>query len=192
MTKIRLSYSLLNAWKWGRREEAINLYLRIPTVFTPEQQKRIDLGSNFDKYVEDFVNKNKKLPPELGGLELEHPLPKMRLTLPYNEMFDLVGELDVWAKPMGIEVKCSATKDSVEYSETEQISMYFLLFDLWEEEKKSEKIMDGFYLYRFDPSHKTYDRSLVWRSKRRTDEARAMIDKMGPEIYKFFQERQVI
>lgn len=192
MQTLRLSYSLLNAWKWGRKEDCVKIYLRLPMTFPPEQQARIDKGRAFDKYVEEFANKFKKLPPELGSLELTAPMPKLKLVEQYREGIELSGELDIWAKPLAIEIKHSESMDSSEYSETEQLDMYFLLFKLWGERTGNDSGCIGGIFYRYDPIHKDYDRTIIKNSARRIARITKMIDEYEPQIRSYFEEKQII
>lgn len=180
---LRLSYSLLNTWKRGDKQGTLNQYLGIQMIPT----KQMELGTKFDKYIDDFVTKNKQLPPEFGGDKLDQPICQQTIVVKgYDNEFDLKGKLDIGMPKELIEVKCSASMDSAEYSDTGQLDFYFLLGEL------SGQHFEKGWLYRFDPTHRTYDTSLIWNGKRRIEKAKEMINKYGQEIKNYFIQQGVL
>lgn len=167
----------------GNKDDAVAMYLRIPTETTPAMKRGID----FDRHVEEFVKKNKMLPPELGGkIVFTNPVTKLTLTGEYNEQFDIKGEFDIYDDPVIAEVKCSSVRDSGDYAEDFQVSLYFLLAEL------CKKNADRAWILRYDPTRRLYDSSLIWKSQRRIEQVKKIIDEHGPEIYTYFQEQGVL
>lgn len=180
--RLRLSYSLIASWMRGRREETINTYLHIDNVVTAAMKR----GTEFDKYVKEYCQTKRSLPPELGGGALDNPQPGFQTTVQYNELFDLKAEFDVLDSPIIYEIKNSANRDSGDFLEDLQVSFYFLISDL------SNIKVDRAWLMRFDPVHRTYDRAMAWKSRRRVNEAREAIEIHGPAILEYFQKEGVI
>lgn len=83
---IKLSYTILNAWKNGRFEEAVAQYLGKPLIATPQ----MELGKLKHELWEHYVNENKCLPLELGGGELDNPITEQK----YEKRIPL-GEYDI-------------------------------------------------------------------------------------------------
>ena len=190
MKKVRLSYSLLDKWMRGQKEEALNLYLHLST-FT---NKAIERGREFDKMCEEYIIKNKALPNELGGETLINPMVKVKTILPYNEMFDLSYEMDMVDSPYIYEFKCSQAQSSAEFADTLQIPFYFMVSQIAEDEpsvKLFENIV-GAWIYRFDPIYKTYDTTYIWKSESKILQVIKAIDTHGPEIYKFFENEVIL
>jgi len=184
MTKLRLSYTLVRNWKEGRRDDCVKNYLHMDTFVSD----RMRLGSEFDLKVEESLKVLSAFPPELGNIKWENPKPKLQITVdwPEDKRFTVKGEFDAYSEPAIIEIKCSATRDSAEISNDDQLSFYFLLADI------AGIKADYAKLFRYDPSTRKFDMSLVWKSVRRMEEARAMINKYGPEIYEYFTQEGIL
>lgn len=187
MSKIRLSFSLMSAIKYGRRDDVVRQYLRIYT----EPNENMKRGLDFDRMVEAEVDATKKFPKEFNSLQLTAPVCKLQATVSYDERFDIKGELDIWDLPVIYEVKNSITKDSAEYSDTGQLDIYFLLSELVPKDHPLSKA-DRAWLYRFDPIHHTYDTSLIWKSQRRIQAARDMVENYGPQVYEILKSEGII
>lgn len=167
----------------GDKEGAIETYLR----FDKPVSKAMQRGSDFDKYCKDYIAKNKKLPPELGGGKLSSaPLPGHQITVPYNDMLDLKVEYDCLDDMDIIEIKNSTYSDSAEFANTLQLPIYFLASELQGLGYKTAK------LYRYDPSRKEYDMTIIYRNKRILDKAKEAIEKYGPEIYEYFKSEGIL
>lgn len=182
MNKIRLSYSLLSYWKQGRHEDVFDTYLRLNTHTTPAMKR----GIEFDEMVKVYAKTYKSLPPELGGVKLTNPQPALKIVQPYNDMFDLSAEIDVYDSPTIYEIKNSTARDSGDYANDFQVSMYFLLCDLAGLESRSAVI------FRYDPTKKEFDTSIVHKSDRRLKDIKNIIDECGVPIYKYLEDRGVV
>ena len=187
MTKIRLSFSLMSSVKYGRRDDVCRQYLRLPGEVNENMQRGLD----FDRMVEKVVDATKMFPEEFAKRVLTNPVCKVKATVSYDERFDLKGETDVYDSPAIYEVKNSITKDSAEYSDTGQLDIYFLLSELVPKDHPLATA-DRAWLYRFDPIHRTYDTSLIWKSARRVQQARDMIEEYGPQVYNILKEEGII
>lgn len=186
MSKLRLSYTLLMLWDKGEKEKAAETYLHMDSFMT----SRMKEGKAFDQYVAEVVTKEGKLPDELGGEKLpEGSAPHYQVTVPYKVgeiEVDVKAEFDVWAKPTIIEIKNSVNSDSAEWTNTPQLSMYFFVAEVAKLGAKKA------VLYRFDPIHHTYDRAVVWKSDRRIQEAKTLIEKYAIEIYEYFSKEGIL
>lgn len=182
MNKLRLSYSLLNAWKRKDFDRIGDLYLH--TEKTPTEAQR--RGLDFDKMVEEYATQHGTLPPELGSIELDSPTPKVRGVIPYDEKVDISYEMDILCTNYIVEIKCSEGYDSADFSTTLQIPMYFLVCHL------SNIVVDHAWVYRYDPLHNTYDRTKIYNSDRKIKEAMIAIDTEAPEIYQFLSNQGLL
>ncbi len=178
--KLRLSYSLLQAFKSGNMERVINTYLRIPVEISPQMQRGIDFDLATRMYIRDY----KRLPPELGGRKLISPVSDqkdLKFVVEYSEDINLSFELDTYDNPTIYEFKCSSAKDSSTWSNTGQLDFYFLGTELvGMPVKKAE-------LFRFDPITKRFDSSLIWKVPRRLNRAEEQIKKYGYQIKEFLE-----
>jgi hypothetical protein len=192
---MRLSYSLLKAWKQGRREDCKDIYLHVdkPT------NHHMDLGNEFDTFVTSYVALHKKLPDFLGAKAIENPLPKEKITVKYNDIFILSGEIDINDNNQTLyELKCSGAFDSADYLNDFQLHFYLLMMKLLGHEPKE------IWLYRADAVKfklwqnsgtvlpDFFDTSKVYNSEQARQKAEAMIMKEGLELYEYFLEEGII
>ncbi|MCX7911142.1 MAG: CRISPR-associated protein Cas4 [Endomicrobia bacterium] len=172
--KIRLSYSILKLWEQSRLDDLTNL------VLGKEIEKNTDMirGDSFDKFVADYVGKEKTLPEDLGGLKLNNPVCQLKIEVPYNELADLVGVYDIYDEPIIYEIK-SSKNPSNEWLNDYQLDFYLLLAEM--KGLKVEKAI----LYRHDYLNKTYDKAILYNNKRSIKEVKNRIDSLLPEIHQF-------
>lgn len=125
--KLRISYSLLNLWEHGRREDAMKLYLHVEDKEPTEAMKR---GMMFDRMVKEIVMKESRLPDELGVIPLTGDvIANQKIITPFAD-FDLSAELDIRAGNDIIEIKCSEIMDSSDYANTLQVPFYLFTAEL--------------------------------------------------------------
>src|SRR3990167_5481324 len=172
MKRLRLSYSLLNAWHWGKKEQALNTYLHIPTEINPAMQRGID----FDDNVQAAIQSMGVFPREIGGFKLKSPEAQKRIEVEYSDKFDLVAVLDVWDNPVIYETKCSSAKDAGEYADDFQIPFYFLTL------KKKNIEASKAWIFAYNWAKKQYTTALIWNSERSVKIAEDKVNKYGEEI----------
>lgn len=186
MKKLRLSYSLLNEWERacmsGDFDKVINTYLHLSTTPTPAMKR----GIEFDDDVRLAVETSQVLPSEIGSIKLTSPKAQARFEVSYNDMFDLVSVLDVWDSGTIYETKCSSVHDAGDYASDFQIPFYFLTLT------RASKPVDKAWILAYNWSNKTYTSALIWYNTRMVTEAQNLVEKYGPEIYKFLEEREVL
>lgn len=183
MNKIRLSYTLIDTWLKGDKDKAIEVYLHIPRPTSAAMER----GTMFDKYTKGYVVENKALPPELGGKKMVQPVAPFAMSASYNDLIDLKGEVDVWNSEEFIEVKCAEAMDSAQYLSTLQLPFYFLMAEL-----SFNKVVQYGTVYRFDPAHKKYDTSTLYKTPRVIQKMKDVIDKVGPEMHTYFTDQGII
>ena len=181
MEKLRISYSLLNLWRRGRYEDAINLYLHLETP----SSRAMDEGIEWHKKVQESVEASKRLPNEFLGLTLTNPTCEFEAKVPYNDICELKGYFDVLDSPTLYEIKTGSSKDSGDYTQDFQISMYLLMADML------KLNVDRAMIIHYDQYKKTTDSSLVWKSAQELKRARNFIDTLAPEIHLYFLEHGI-
>lgn len=172
----------------GDKEGATAIYLRLKR---PAMNKGMNRGQEFDKYVEEYVTEHGTLPPELGSIKLQKPIPKKNLEMPYNDMLILKGEVDVLDANEVIEIKCSVGNDSADYSRDWQVDFYLFIASLYPSMDSISKIKKA-SIYRYDPNVKEYDKAIVYKSERRMKKVKGYVDRYGKEIYQYLQEEGVL
>ena len=179
--KLRISYTLLNTWRAGRIDDALVMYFKLAQMTSPA----MEAGKNFDNYTNDFVRKNKSLPPELGGDKLIAPLAQEKWEIDLDERFELVGVPDIVDSPTLYEIKTGNSKDSGDYANDFQVGMYLLLA-----EKLGKKI-DKAVILHYDQYKKELDKSLIWNTEYERNRAYNFITSLAPDIYEYFDQNNI-
>ena len=187
MTKLRISYTLLNYWNRNDTEGLINYYFKLkPFEPTPAMLE----GIKWDKANEKEVRVNSKLIPEFGGIPLQKPIPQEKLEADIDD-FTMVAVLDVLVdqSKMLIETKVGKTSPP-DWLKTYQVPMQMLACEL-----KGIQIEKGL-LIRYNPkepvSISNPDWMPMYNSKELMDETKAMIVEKGNLIYKFFKDQGLL
>ena len=177
--KLRLSYTLLDFWRRGRVDDAINYYLGLKEIVS----KEIEFGKEKHKENEDVVKTLNKLSKEFGGLKLKNPKSELKIQIEYNELWDLVGVIDVYDEGVIYELKTGKIP-SVSYLSSSQLSIYTLLC-------QSQKLpVEKIYVIHYDGVNT--DWAMKWFYPEMIEEAKDFVDGLGYEIYKFFKEKKII
>lgn len=179
MSKLRISWTLLDLWRRGRVDDAVSYYLGLEQKKT----KEMSFGIEEHKKNEDIVKTLKKLSDSFGGLRLKNPEPEIKIELPYNEIADLVGVIDVYDEGVIYELKTGKIP-SVSYLSSPQLSIYSYLLS------KSNKPVEKIVIIHYDG--KTTDWAFKWFYPSLLNEAENFIDALTPEIYKFFKDKKII
>lgn len=178
MNKLRVSYTLLNLWKSGRVVEAVKFYFKLEQLKIPALEE----GKKWDLYVQNHVDKFKKLPDEFGGDVLTDPKTQVKLVVPFNEICDVVGVFDILDLKTIYEIKSGWSKDSGEYASDFQVSMYLMLAGI------AEIDVDKALIVHYNQREKKQDRSLIWNTSFETKRAENLINTLAPEIHSYFTD----
>jgi hypothetical protein len=185
MTKLRASYSILDAWERGKTDDVVDMYFKLGER---KPTRAMEEGLKIHSEVEDYVTTYNSFPTWLfageGGPIMET---EKKIVVPYNELIDLVGVidcLDLSNKTM-YEFK-TGVQTSTDYVRSHQIPLYFLLCNL------SKIEIEKAYLLHYNQHTESKDFTLVWNSEEQLEKARNYIDSVAPEIYYFFKDQGLI
>jgi hypothetical protein len=181
MKKLRLSYSLLVCWDRGDVQGAMDMYLHkdVPVSDAAKNGRRVH------EELSEYINKNKSLPEWFFKYELKDPETDKVLVASYNDQFDLKGIYDCLDIPTKTLFEFKTGKsDSLEWSRTWQLPIYFLLAELNNIDIEKEIVIrnDG----------KESDYTVVHNSERLRVEARNIIERYGPEILNHFMNEGLL
>jgi len=108
--KIKVSYTILNAWAQGRYDDAIKYFFKLEVIQTPAMLE----GSRYHKEWENEIQKTKKLPEIFGSKQLVKPSPEQYIKVDVNPWLVLSGKIDCYDKPTIYEFKTGRqTSDDV-------------------------------------------------------------------------------
>lgn len=171
--KIRLSFTTLNLWERGLKEDAINSYFKIKK----EPTEAIVEGKAIDELITEKINQENKLPSFMGKFILKKPIPQLKLETDYDK-FRLVGVLDCYDEGVIYEFKTGNIPSNV-YALGKQIAFYSFLA-----EKNNYKV-NKIFIIRYDQIKNKTDATLIWHSQSLIDKAIQFIEKNGNEIYQY-------
>lgn len=177
---VKLSFSILNAWKNGRFEEAVAQYLGKPFPATPQ----MELGKVKHKYWEQYVNEHKELPAELGGDKLVDPITerKYEKRIPLGEFTVLFrGVIDLEDQDVITDYKCGLSEPA-SYLSGWQLDAYKLL-------RPNAKL--GRYLC-FNPYTDTYSVGAKYLGSKQAENALEHIITYGGELIDYLQSQKML
>ena len=123
--KIKVSYTILNAWSQGKYEDAIKYLYKIDVVQTPQMKA----GSEWHKKWETEIQATGKLPELFGGKQLIKPSPEQYIKVDVNEWLILSGKIDCYDKPTIYEFK-TGRQTSEDIVRSKQVGVYGVLSTL--------------------------------------------------------------
>ena len=179
--KLRVSFSLLDAWSRGEHERAIANYLHKDYPSTPQ----MDEGKKWHEENAKQIAENKMTLKEFGSLKFKKPSVELELEAPYNELFIVKGTIDtldgedLWEYKTG---KRSATS----YLSSMQLSFYAMLCTLRELPIKRLNVM------KYNQYEDKWSWAFKWYSPLVVDEARNFVDSLTPEIYDYFDKHNIL
>ena len=179
--RLRLSYSLLYLWSAGRTDEAVALYTH-KDLFKVEA---FEVGKEWHKKWENQINTTKKLTIGKETFTFKDPTSEVKIVIPYNERWDLVGVVDIVDTDRFFELK-SGTTSAWSYLQSYQIPLYFLLLD------RAGTPKDSAMMIHYNQKEDFVESIPVWRSEEEIEEATNWIDSMAPEIESFFLEKNIL
>lgn len=143
-------------------------------------------GKKFHEDIADCITKRNMLPDymDFSGKFLT-PKPEHSVVVSYNELFDLKGVFDCLDEPYLYEFK-TGVSDSLEWTRTQQIPLYFLICEI------AQIGVDLAYVIRHNQYQKETDYTIVHNSKRLVEQARNVVDTVGPEIHTFFLDQGLL
>lgn len=123
MTKIyRFSFSVLYPWSNGQYEEALNRYLKIGEIETPQMRE----GKLLHEQWRTETEKTGKLPTVFGDVELQNPECEVKMECMIDEWIQFVGVIDLLEKHRITDYK-TGNSNSLSYISTPQLRCYQLL-----------------------------------------------------------------
>ena len=181
MKKMRISYSLINAWERGDPDRAVKTYFHLDTQPTRQMVE----GREVHEEIANYIDENGEFPKWFFNYPLKNPETEKAVVVNYNEVFDLKCIIDLLDSPLMFEYKTGVT-DSLGWTRTDQLPFYFLVCEL------ADIKVDSAFLIRYNQYIKKTDFAVVHNHKGLRDHAREIIDSVGPEIYQFFTQEGLL
>lgn len=180
--KLRLSYSLISTWEKGDTKGAVDLYFHVDR----KASKQMEDGKEYHKEIAEHINKFNRLPDYMNfNLTFKMPEPEKEVVVEYNELFNLKGVFDCFDNPDLFEFK-TGVSDSLEWARTWQLPFYFLIAEI------NKTPVERAFLIRHNQYKKETDFAVIHNSQRLRDQARNVVDTVGPDIYTYFTDQGLL
>lgn len=182
MKKIRLSYSLINAFERNDIQGMVDMYFHVNRLGTPAMES----GRKYHEGIAKSILDTQTLPEYMNfKADFKDPKTEFEIVVPYNEICDLKGVLDCLDEPILYEFK-TGVSDSLEWARTNQLPLYFLLCEL-----KGIKV-DMAYIIRHNQHINETDFAIIHNSQKLRDKARNVVDSVAYPIYEYFTEQGLL
>lgn len=158
--KFRASYTVLSQWESGNWQRAIEQYFKLGDFVTPAMAA----GRKYHKQWAEYIEENKKLPVEFGGLELKNPIVEQKKIVKMYDWLDLSFIIDCYDSPVIYDWKTGKQSSEV-YASSMQVGVYAVgatIAGLYTE--KAE-------IHHYDQYLKKHDMSIVWLTDELLDKA---------------------
>lgn len=174
MKTIKLSHSIIAAWKAGKFEDAISYYLGKSLPATDA----MELGKLYDEKWTKHVQDTGTLPSELGGGELDNPRTqvKYQLRIPFSDDYEILlrGVPDLTEPSRITDYKCGRS-DANSYINKMQLDYYSLFLP---------SVTEGIYRC-YNPYTDSYTLGVKFLSDKNREDALEEIVTYGGEILQY-------
>lgn len=173
MKYLRTSFSMLNTWSMGRKDDVIKMLKREPIEIT----KAMEVGKRYHKLFEQEVIKTKRMPKEFGGKELQNPRTEVKIEKWLDEWLQLVGVIDLIDEHKIYDYKVGNTPSQA-YANSMQLPVYGVLY---------EQAKEGYILH-YNHVFRCSDWSVVALNQDVRNEAIEWTITLASEIFEECQE----
>lgn len=179
MSRIRLSYSILNAWSRGDYENALNMYFRKPTPTTPA----MELGKKYHCEWENYIIKNQRIPKIFGHDKLNNPQPEVKIEKDLNDWLQIVGVIDLYEPDTltGRDWK-SGTTEVNQYANGYQHKFYQILIPK----------MQQFYYHSFNPYNNEVSTAKIYLTNNTLQDGVEWVVTFASEIKNYLEENKYV
>ncbi len=180
--KIKVSYSILNAWAQGKYEDAIKYFFKLEVVKSPQ----MIAGQKYHKEWEEEIKKTKKLPEVFGSKQLVNPLPEQYIKVDINDWLILSGKIDCYDKPTIYEFK-TGRQTSEDIARSKQVGVYGVLSTL------NKQYADRAEIYCFNQYLKNDNKSMsiVYITDKLLEESLNWIETLSVEMRHYLEENKL-
>ena len=180
--KIKVSYTILNAWAQGRYEDAIKYFFRLDVIQTPAMLE----GQKYHKAWEEEIKKTKKLPEVFGAKQLINPSPEQYIKVNINDWLILSGKIDCYDKPTIYEFK-TGIQTSEDVARSKQPGVYAVLSTL------NKQYADRAEIHCFNQKVKNDNKSMsiVYLTDKVLEDALNWIETLSGEIRNYLEQNKL-
>jgi hypothetical protein len=180
--KIKVSYSILNAWATGKYEDAIKYFFKLDVIQTPAMKE----GSEYHKRWENEIRNTKKLPEVFGSKQLINPSAEQYIKVEVNDWLILSGKIDCYDKPTIYEFK-TGRQTSEDIARSKQPGVYAVLSTL------NKQYVDRAEIYCFNQHLKNDNKSMsiVYLTDTVLEDALNWIETIAGEMRNYLEQNKL-
>lgn len=174
MNKFRASYTVLNLWKSGNWQRAIEQYFHLKDFVTPAMAD----GRKHHEDWANYIKTNKRLPVEFGGAELKNPVVEQKKVVPLFDWLDLSFIIDCYERPVIYDWK-TGKQSSESYASDMQVGVYGVgatIAGLYVERAE---------IHHFDQYTKKHDMSSIWITDKLLKDAHNWVVTLAGEMQNY-------
>lgn len=191
----RASYSILQAWKSGQWERAVQMYFKLETFTTEAMADGKTLHEKWEKHIIDTHT----LPPEFGGKKLIDPHPEVKKVVHIYDWLDLVGVIDCYDNPIIYEFKSGKSASSEKYAASPQTAIYAVLATMpghiilpdHDPIPTNGYFADRAEIHHYDQYSKTHDMSQIWITDEMLEKAFNWVVTVAGEMHAYFTDNNL-
>jgi hypothetical protein len=178
MNKLRVSYTMLAAAEKGLWQEVSDMLFKVQRPVT----KAMEEGREIHKEIEDYITKYNMFPEWLFQGAILLPKTEEKVVVEFNDQFDVSGVFDCVdeADHTLYEFK-TGTQNSVDWSRTHQIPMYFMLLE------HLKRPVEKAILIHWNQHTKKKDWVVIHNSPAQIEKAKNYVETYGGEILAHLQ-----
>jgi len=180
--RIKVSYTILNAWAQGRHEDAIKYFFKLDVTQTPAMKE----GSDYHKRWEQEIQMTNRLPEVFGGKQLIKPSPEQYIKVDINDWLILSGKIDCYDKPTIYEFKTSR-QTSEDIVRSKQPGVYAVLSTL------NKQYVDRCEIYCYNQHLKNDNKSMsiVYLTDKVLEDALNWIETLAGDMRSYLEQNKL-
>lgn len=180
--RIKVSYTILNAWASGKYEDAIKYFFRLDVTQTPAMKE----GQEYHKRWENEIQATKKLPEVFGSKQLISPSPEQYIKVDVNNWLVLSGKIDCYDKPTIYEFK-TGRQTSEDIARSKQPGVYAVLSTL------NKQYVDRAEIYCFNQHVKNDNKSMsiVYLTDQVLEDSLNWIETIAGEMRNYLEQNKL-
>jgi hypothetical protein len=180
--KIKVSYTILNAWAQGKYEDAIKYFFRLEVIQTPQMLE----GQKYHKAWEQEIQKTKKLPEVFGSKQLNNPSPEQYIKVNINDWLILSGKIDCYDRPTIYEFK-TGRQTSEDIARSMQVGVYGVLSTFNKQYVEKAEI----YCYNQYVKNDNKSMSIVYITDKLLEDSLNWVESIACEMRHYLEENRL-
>ena len=180
--RIKVTYSILNAWASGKYEDAIKYFFRLEVAKSPAMIEGIKYHEGWNQE----ILKTKKLPVVFGSKQLIDPKPEQYIKVDINDWLILSGKIDCYDNPIIYEFK-TGRQTSEDIARSKQPGVYAVLSTL------NKQFVDSAEIYCFNQHVKNDNKSMsiVYLTDKGVEDSLNWIETIAGEMRNYLEQNKL-